>query len=268
VGPPGVAKTSLGKSIARALGRKFHARVAGWGRDEAEIRGHRRTYVGSLPGRIVQGMKKAGSNNPVFMLDEIDKLGTTSAGSRSGFAGGPRPGAEPPFSTITLRYRSICPRFMFIARPTSRPGAAGLRDRLEVLEIPGYTSEEKLNIAKQFLIKKQLDEHGLGGERVVFEDTAVVEVIDSYTREAGVRNLERELATSFGRWPCWWRKKRRRKRKPSPWPACRFLGPQKYLPRWPSGPLKRALPPAWLDAGGRRYLFIEATRMTARAIWC
>jgi ATP-dependent Lon protease len=268
VGPPGVGKTSLGRSIARALGRKFIRISLGGVRDEAEIRGHRRTYVGSLPGRLIQGMKKAGSNNPVFMLDEIDKLGHD-------FRGDPAaallevldPEQNHSFSDHYLEVSFDLSKVMFVATANILdPVPPALRDRLEVLELPGYTREEKLNISRQFLIPKQLEEHGLSKEKVVFDDNAVAEVIDSYTREAGVRNLEREMANVIRAIAVLVAEgKSGELERITTTRIEEFLGPAKYI----SEVAERTAEPgvatglAWTPVGGD-ILFIEATKMNGK----
>ncbi|MDH7500442.1 MAG: endopeptidase La, partial [candidate division NC10 bacterium] len=268
IGPPGVGKTSLGRSIARALGRKFVRISLGGVRDEAEIRGHRRTYIGALPGKIVQGIKQAKSNNPVFMIDEVDKIGMD-------FRGDPAaallevldPEQNLAFTDHYLGVPFDLSRVMFITTGNiTDPIPSALKDRMEIINIPGYTEEEKLAIARRFLIPRQWKEHGIGRRHLTFSDEAILKIITEYTREAGLRNLEREIASIC-------RKVAKRvaggkggRTRLIASNLHRYLGPPKFLSELEQkeDEVGVAAGLAWTESGGD-VIYVEATQMKGKA---
>lgn len=265
IGPPGVGKTSLGKSIARALGRKFVRISLGGVHDEAAIRGHRRTYVGALPGQIIQGMKKSGTVNPVFMMDEVDKIGHDFRGDPSAaLLEVLDPEQNNAFADHYLEIPYDLSNVMFVATANiADPIPPPLRDRMEILEIPGYTRREKVAIARQHLIPKQLEEHGLSEDQVSIQDEAVEEVIEHYTREAGVRNLERNIASVIRGVAVKVAEGDNSKRVIKTEDELReFLGPIKYTSEVAERTEETGVATglAWTSVGGE-ILFIEATRM-------
>jgi ATP-dependent Lon protease len=265
LGPPGVGKTSLGKSIARSLGRKFVRVSLGGVHDEAAIRGHRRTYVGALPGQIIQGMKKAATVNPVFMMDEVDKIGHDFRGDPSAaLLEVLDPEQNNAFADHYLEIPYDLSKVMFVATANmADPIPPPLRDRMEVLDLPGYTRREKLAIARRHLIPKQLEEHGLNDERLEITNEAIEEIIEHYTREAGVRSLERQLASVIRGVAVKVAEGDHTPRVVKSEDDVReYLGPTKYTSEVAERTEETGVATglAWTSAGGE-ILFIEATRM-------
>ncbi|TAN45940.1 MAG: endopeptidase La [Nitrospirae bacterium] len=267
IGPPGVGKTSLGRSIARSLGREFVRMSLGGVRDEAEIRGHRRTYVGALPGRIIQGIKNAGTNNPVFMLDEIDKIG-------SDFRGDPSsallevldPEQNNSFMDHYLAVPFDLSNVMFITTGNLADTIPGpLKDRMEILYLSGYTEEEKLEIAKKYLLPKQLEEHGITKKILDIKDSAVRMMISHYTREAGVRNLEREIANLCRKIAKQVAENKAKKFIVTNENLQKYLGVQKFLPEeeMKKNEVGVSTGLAWTEAGGD-VIYVEATTMKGK----
>jgi ATP-dependent Lon protease len=266
-GPPGVGKTSLGKSIARTLGREFVRISLGGVKDEAEIRGHRRTYVGALPGRIIQGLKQAGSNNPVFILDEIDKLG-------SDFRGDPSaallevldPEQNYSFRDHYLNVPFDLSNVMFIATCNvldTIPSA--LRDRMEVIQLSGYTEEEKYFISKKYIIPKQIKENGINEDQIQFEDNSVRTIVSQYTREAGLRNLERSIGTVCRKTARMVAEGKTEKTVVTTDQVPKFLGPAPYIreDEQEKDEVGIATGLAWTSVGGE-ILYVEVTTMKGK----
>ncbi len=267
IGPPGVGKTSLGKSIARSLGREFVRMSLGGVRDEAEIRGHRRTYVGALPGRIIQGIKQAGTNNPVFMLDEVDKIGMDFRGDpSSALLEVLDPEQNNAFVDHYLGVPFDLSRVMFITTGNLVDTIPGpLRDRMEIIYLSGYTAEEKLGIAKNYLVPKQLEEHGITKKILDMTDAALLQVISQYTREAGVRNLEREIANLCRKVAKRIAEGEQKKFMITPRNLHKFLGVAKFLPEeeMEKDEVGVSTGLAWTETGGD-IIYVEATTMKGK----
>jgi len=268
VGPPGVGKTSLGQSIARAMGRKFHRISLGGMRDEAEIRGHRRTYIGAMPGRIIQGLKTVGANNPVFMFDEIDKVGADYRGDpSSALLEVLDPAQNSNFTDHYLNMPFDLSKVMFITTANMADTIpAPLYDRMEVIRLAGYTQEEKVEIARRYLVPRQLVENGIKARHAQFDDAILAKIITNYTREAGLRNLEREIGSVC-------RKIARRVAEGSkgPFPLSertlnKYLGPPKFTPESETEIIDQpgmATGLAWTEVGGE-ILYVEISILKGR----
>jgi ATP-dependent Lon protease len=266
-GPPGVGKTSLGKSIAKSMGREFVRISLGGVRDEAEIRGHRRTYIGALPGRIIQSLKKAGTNNPVFMLDEIDKLGMDFRGDpSSALLEVLDPEQNNTFADHYLEVDFDLSKVMFIATANYQdPIPPALKDRMEILNFSGYIEDEKVQIAKKHLVPKQMDENALTKTDVKIDDAGIKELISSYTREAGVRNLEREIANVFRKVARDKIEKKSKKININKKKVNDYLGAPRFFSDLAEGQTKPGVVTglAWTAAGGD-ILFVESSKMNGK----
>jgi ATP-dependent Lon protease len=268
VGPPGVGKTSLGQSIARAMGRKFHRMSLGGMHDEAEIRGHRRTYIGAMPGRVIQGLKAAGANNPVFMLDEIDKVGADYRGDpSSALLEVLDPEQNNTFSDHYLNLPFDLSKVMFVTTANMADTIpSALYDRMEVIRLAGYTLEEKVEIARRYLLPRQIEENGINKKHLKIDDEMLAQIVSLYTREAGLRNLEREIGTVC-------RKVARRiaEGRKGPYSITKrtidkYLGPPKFLPESETGVIDQpgmSTGLAWTEVGGE-ILYVEISILKGR----